>query len=329
METLESGFNDVVIIGFDGIQTLDFVGPADAFAKANEHLGKEHHKYRLWLASVTKTRIRSSAGIEICELESLAGVPNSPHTVIIAGGGEEAIRRAIEHTDLVDWLRALSLQKCRIASVCTGAFVLGAAGLLSGRAATTHWASCRMLQEMWPDIKVNADAIYTSDHPIYTSAGVTTGIDLCLSLIESDHGASVSLAVARDLVLFMRRPGTQAQFTTTLRAQTAASTRFSNLVAEIAEDPRGDLTIPALASRTGISERSFVRRFKKETGLTPGQYVQSARVEKAKTLLETTDWPLAKVSEKSGIRSLDTLHRLFLKNLGVTPGDYRKRFGLS
>lgn len=329
MTTTNSEFNDVLLIAFDGVQALDLVGPADAFSKANEHLANGQTKYRLCFASAGSKTILTNSGINIANLKSLSEVTEKPHTVIVSGGGEGAIRSAIETTELIDWLRAANAQNCRIASVCTGAFALGAAGILNGRAATTHWASCHLLRQMWPEIKVQEDAIYTSDHPIYTSAGVTTGIDLCLHLIEIDHGTSTALAVARDLVLFMRRPGTQSQYTPTLRAQSLASSRFSNLLAEISEDPCGDLSVPALADRAGISQRSFVRRFKSETGFTPAQYVQNARLDKVKVLLETTDWPLKRISDRAGFRSLATLHRVFAKHVGANPAEYRARFGSS
>ncbi|TGG93886.1 GlxA family transcriptional regulator [Natronospirillum operosum] len=317
----------VAILGFDGFQALDVVGPFEAFAKANEHLPPEDCPYEILLASPDGEAIRSNAGLTLSVTHALAELPAQLDTLVVAGGSETGLRAAVAETELIGWLQGRAGSTRRVASVCTGAFVLGAAGLLAGRRATTHWGACHLLQDMWPDIDVDADAIYTADPPIYTSAGVTTGIDLSLALIEADHGSAVALAVARDLVLYMRRPGSQAQFSTPLQSQVAAGSRFSRLVADMIEDPGSDLSVPALAEKVGMSERTFVRRFRRETGTSPAQFVKRLRIDHARTLLVSTDWPLARIAERSGIASLASLHRLFLKHVGVTPTEYRQRFG--
>ena len=178
-----------------------------------------------------------------------------------------------------------------------------------------------------PAVRLEPDAIFVADPPYYTSAGVTAGIDLCLSFVEDDCGPDLALAVARNLVLFMRRAGGQTQYSTGLNVQVAATPKLRTLIAEISADPGGDRTLPSLADRAGMTERTFSRVFHKETGTTPAAFVEMARVNRAKALLETSDWPLARIAERSGFGSPDALHRAFQKRVGATPGDYRARFG--
>jgi transcriptional regulator GlxA family with amidase domain len=178
-----------------------------------------------------------------------------------------------------------------------------------------------------PAVRLEPDAIFVADPPFYTSAGVTAGIDLCLSLVEADHGAQVALSVARNLVLFMRRPGGQSQYSAGLNVQAAATPRLRQLVADVTADPSGDLSVPQLAERAGMSERTFSRVFQKETGVGPAAFVEMARVNRAKALLETSDWHLARLAERAGFGSVEALHRAFNKRVGVTPGEFRERFG--
>jgi transcriptional regulator GlxA family with amidase domain len=187
--------------------------------------------------------------------------------------------------------------------------------------------SCSALQALCPDARIEPDAIYVSDPPFHTSAGVTAGIDLCLALVEADCGAPTALAIARELVLFMHRPGGQAQFSVGLDIQAGATPRMRSLLADIADDPAADLGVAALAARMHMSERTFARHFVKETGLSPAQYVLAARVERAKALLERADWPLERIAERSGFGSVDALQRAFSKRVGISPRDYRARFG--
>jgi transcriptional regulator GlxA family with amidase domain len=176
-------------------------------------------------------------------------------------------------------------------------------------------------------VRLEPDAIFIADPPFYTSAGVTAGIDLCLSLVEADQGPGVALAIARNLVLFMRRPGGQSQYSAGLNVQAAATPRLRQLIADIIADPSGDLAVPRLAERAAMSERTFSRIFQKETGVGPASFVELARVDRAKALLETSDWPLARVAERAGFGSVEALHRAFNKRVGATPGAYRERFG--
>jgi transcriptional regulator GlxA family with amidase domain len=317
----------IVVIGFDGAQSLDLVGPMEVFTAANFHSRTRYPPYSVTLASVTGRDIVANAGFRLAGATALKMVPDDLDTIVVAGGSEAGLRHAIAATDLVSWLRLRATRTRRVASVCTGAFVLAAAGFLDGRRATTHWNSCALLHELWPAVVVEPDAIFIADPPFYTSAGVTAGIDLCLSLVEADCGPEIALAVAKQLVLFMRRPGGQSQFSACLTVQPSATPRLRALIAAIVENPAVDLSGPALAALAGMSERTFSRVFRKEIGLTPAHFVEVVRVDRAKALLETSDWPLARVAERAGFGSKDALHRAFLRHVGTAPGAYRERFG--
>ena len=244
----------------------------------------------------------------------------------IIRGSREALRRASDDR-LLGWLNRRTATTRRMGSVCSGALVLAAAGVLDGRRATTHWGYCEAMRELRPAVQLEPDAIFVADPPYYTSAGVTAGIDLCLTLVEADCGSQLALAVARNMVLFMRRPGGQTQYSEGLNVQAAATPRLRQLVTDISADPCGDLSVPELASRAAMSERTFSRVFQKETGVSPAAFVEIARVNRAKALLETSDWPLGRVAERAGFGGVEGLHRAFNKRVGVTPGEYRQRFG--
>jgi transcriptional regulator GlxA family with amidase domain len=214
----------------------------------------------------------------------------------------------------------------RIGSVCSGALVLAATGLLDGRRATTHWAFCNLLAERHPEVTVEPDAILVAEPPLYTFAGVTAGIDLALSLVEGDCGPGIAMSVARDLMLFMRRGG-PSPFRPALRIQTAATPALQHLMAEFAAYPRDMLGVADLAARAGMSERNFSRQLKKQTGMSPSAFVQAVRVETAKALPERTDWSLPRVAERSGFGSVDSLHRAFQARPRTTPIGFRQRFG--
>ncbi|MFW7354967.1 helix-turn-helix domain-containing protein [Ochrobactrum soli] len=320
----------IVVIGYDGVQAMDVVGPMEVFAMANLYLSQPTPQYVVTLASPAGGCVKcsSAGGLQLGNAVALHMLPDEIDTIIVAGGSEEALRGVVFGTTLVEWLKSRSGTTRRLVSVCTGAFVLAAGGLLDGKRATTHWNSVGLLKELRPQINVEPDAIFVAEPPTYTSAGVTTGIDLCLALVEADCGAQTALSVARQLVLFMRRSGGQSQFSPVLATQVNATPRLRRLLDEIIENPIGDLSGPALAARAGMSERTFSRSFNRETGTTPAQFVEGARIERAKALLETSDWSLPRIAERSGFGSLHSLHRAFQKRLGVTPRSYRDRFGV-
>ena len=314
----------VALIGYPGAQSLDLIGPWEVFAMANRFSGQA--LYELHLAAPTSGPILSNSGLSLGEATAVSDLPAGLDTILIAGGDEAGLQ-AISEGPVVDWLRRRATDTRRVGSVCSGAFVLAAAGLLDGRRATTHWEVCGELKTDHPLVEVEPDSIFVADPPIYTSAGVTAGIDLCLSFVENDHGPELALAVARNLVLFMRRPGGQTQYSAGLNVQSAATPKLRMLISEVIAQPVGDLSLAALAARAGMTERTFSRVFQRETDLTPAAFVEAARVDRAKALLETSDWPLARVAERAGFGSLDALHRAFLKRVKATPGEYRQRFG--
>jgi transcriptional regulator GlxA family with amidase domain len=313
----------IALIGYPGAQSLDLVGPLEVFSMADRRTTKR--TYEIFLASERGGAIDCNAGLQLAGALLLSELPDRLDTILIAGGDENSSRAARESA-LPAWVRRRARKTRRIGSVCSGTFVLAAAGLLDDRRATTHWGFCEELKAFRPAIRLEPDAIFVADPPFYTSAGVTAGIDLALALIESDCGSDVALSVARNLVLFMRRAGGQTQFSPALNMQFTA-TRLRKLIADVTSDPKGDRSLPALASRAAMSERTFSRVFRRETGTTPAAFVEAARLDRAKVFLEASDWTLARVAERSGFANLHGLHRAFQKRMGVTPADYRKRFG--
>ncbi|HUB94874.1 MAG TPA: helix-turn-helix domain-containing protein, partial [Stellaceae bacterium] len=227
---------------------------------------------------------------------------------------------------LLGWVRGRAGHARRVASVCTGAFFLAAAGLLDGRRAATHWFHCAELARRYPAIQVEPDPIFVRDGAVWTSAGVTAAIDLALALVEEDAGRALALAVARHLVMFLKRPGGQAQFSATLSLQ-GAEDRFGDLHGWMAGRLGGDLSLPALAQKAGMSERSFCRHYAKATGVTPARAVERLRVEAARRLLADTRLPVKRIAERCGFGSEETLRRSFYRQLAATPQDYRARFG--
>ena len=268
-------------------------------------------------------RVRCSAGLGLAA-EALPA-PDAPlDTLLVAGG--RGVMAAAQHAATLDWLRARARHGRRVASICSGAFLLAAAGLLDGRRVATHWDHCDELQRLYPGLRVEPDPIFIRDGPVWTSAGVTAGIDLALALVEEDLGRDAALAVARQLVVFLKRPGGQAQYSATLSLQ-GGDASFDALQAWMAEHLGGDLGIAALARRAGMSERSFVRRYPAATGLTPARAVERLRVEAARGLLAETGTPVKRIAERCGFGTDETMRRAFLRVLGTSPQDYRERFG--
>lgn len=319
-----SSARKIALVGYPGAQSLDLIGPLEVFAMANRFGDRTF--YEVLLASPEGGSVVCNSGVTLAGSIALADLPAALDTILI-GGGDDAGLLAMRDASVADWLNRRTATTRRIGSVCSGAFVLAAAGVLDGRRATTHWEVCAELQRFRPSVTVEPDAIFVADPPYYTSAGVTAGIDLCLSFVEADCGPHVALAVARNLVLFMRRPGGQTQYSAGLNVQAAATPRLRQLIADISTDPSGDLTVPRLAERAMMSERTFARVFQKETGVSPAAFVELARVNRAKAFLETSDWPLTRVADRAGFGSVEALHRAFNKRVLVTPGEYRQRFG--
>lgn len=319
-----SNSRKIALIGFEGVQSLDLVGPLEAFSMAN--IFGAAVPYEVLLASPGGGEIIASSGLKFAGTIALQDVPEDIDTFLVAGGELEFLG-AMQVPAVHDWLRERARITRRVCSIGSGTLILAATGLLDGRRATIHWRGWDALPRLRPQVKLEPDAIFVADPPFYTSAGVTAGIDLCLALVEADCGPEVALAVARKMILFMRRPGGQTQYSAGLQMQAAATPRMRTLITDITSDPTGDLSLAELADRTGMSLRTFSRAFHKETGVTPGAFVELARVDRAKALLESSDWPLARVAERSGFTTLHALHRSFRKRVGITPGEYRERFG--
>ncbi|MCT7353192.1 GlxA family transcriptional regulator [Streptomyces sp. 15-116A] len=308
----------VLVVLFDGVQSLDVTGPVEVFAGAE---ACAPGSYRIRTASLDGGPVRTSSGLTLVPDQALTPEP-VPHTLLLPGG----LDTHRPDPRLTDWLRAHAPTATRLVSVCTGAFLLAAAGLLDGRRATTHWAYCAKLARDHPDVVVEPDPVYVRDGHVATSAGVTAGIDLALALVEEDLGRETALTVARHLVVFLRRPGNQAQFSAQLAAQTARRDPLREVQRWITEHPAGDLSVEALAARARLSPRHFARAFRAETGVTPGRYVDRVRLEHARRLLEDTGDGVEEISRASGYGTPEAMRRAFLRTLGTAPAEYRRRF---
>jgi transcriptional regulator GlxA family with amidase domain len=319
-----SAVRNIDVLVFPAVQLLDVTGPMQVFASANDIVADEGgaRPYRLRLVAKGGDVVTASAGVTLAA-DSLTSCDETVDTLIVAGGG--GVGAAAEDPVLVDWVRHQASKARRVASICTGAFLLGAAGVLQGRRVATHWKFCTELAERYPTARVEPDPIFLCDGPVWTSAGVTAGIDLALALVEQDLGRQLALAVARYLVVFLKRPGGQAQFSATL-AQQVADDRFGPLHDWIGDHLAGDLSLSALAEQAGMSERSFSRRYAQETGVTPARAIERLRVEAARRLLSESRLPVKRIAQRCGFGSEETLRRSFLRLLCVTPQDYRSRF---
>ncbi|QPF85825.1 GlxA family transcriptional regulator [Bradyrhizobium genosp. L] len=314
----------VEVVAFPSVQLLDVTGPLQVFASANAMMSKAGNAepYVVRIVARHGPTVEASAGVGIA-VHPLSSIDAELDTLVIAGG--DGVDAATEDTELVDWVRRRSRQARRTASVCTGAFLLAASGALDGRRAVTHWSFCAELARRFPLVKVESDPIFVRDGSIWTSAGVTSGIDLALALVEEDLGRAMALAVARYLVVFLKRPGGQAQFSEILSLQ-ATDDRFSALHDWISAHLAGDLSLPTLAKQAGMSERSFSRHYAESTGLTPARAIERLRVEGARHLLSETRLPIKRISQRCGFGSEETMRRSFLRLLATTPQDYRARF---
>jgi transcriptional regulator GlxA family with amidase domain len=309
----------VVAIVFDRGEILDVAGPLEVFSAAN-HL--RIGKYELIVASTAGGAVRMSNGITV-DTAALRSIRGRSHTLIIGGGiGTMA---ALGDAELLRQVKRLSGSAGRVASVCTGAFLLATTKLLDGHRATTHWQWCDHLQKLHPAIHVDPEPIFVRNGRVWTSAGVTCGIDLALAMLEDDHGSAASAAVARQLVVYVQRSGGQSQFTAA-RAAAPAGSVFEDLMKWIGNHLSADLSVGALATRVNQSPRHFARLFKQETGQTPGEYVEAVRVEQARGLLEATDTGIALIASQCGFGTVETMHRVFRRRLNTTPGKHRRHF---
>jgi transcriptional regulator GlxA family with amidase domain len=315
----------VVFVVFDGMQLLDLAGPADVFRAADLLLGGD--TYQLVTASLDGRPVRADAGVAVhpdLGFADLAAGDRPRGTLLVVGG--LGIRATIDDGRLADALAEVAPRFERVASVCTGALALADAGLLDGYRATTHWASSDRLARRHPAVEVLADRIHVHDRDRWTSAGVTAGIDLALAIVEHDHGSEVAHQIAGWLVVFVRRPGGQSQFSAQLRTQPARTEAIAEVQGWLPDHLDEDLDVATLARRAAMSPRTFARTFRRETGTTPAAYVEALRVEAARRLLETTDLTVAGVANAVGVRHAETLHRAFRRRVGTTPQQYRDHF---
>jgi transcriptional regulator GlxA family with amidase domain len=315
----------VELLAFPLVQLLDVTGPFQVFASANDFVRKSGGRppYELKVVAQSGAQVTTSAGLKL-STESLPLVRAAVDTLIVAGG--RGVEAAAADRVIIDWVQLRAKRARRIGSVCTGAFLLAAAGLLDGRRAATHWNSCAELARRFPKVRVESDPIFVRDGSVWSSAGVTAGIDLALALVEEDLGRQVALAVARFLVVFVKRSGGQAQFSTALALQ-AADDQFGTLHEWVNQHLDNDLPLAVLADQAGMSERSFSRRYAEATGLTPARAIERLRVEAARRLLAESGLPAKRISRRCGFGSEETMRRSFLRVLGVTPQEYRARFG--
>jgi transcriptional regulator GlxA family with amidase domain len=317
----------VLFLAYEGVAALDLAGPLQVFATATGHVEAKGGRavYETIVASPEGGIVRTGAGMEINARPLVSIDPRSVDTVVVPGGA--VFGPAASQQGLVDWLTANAGGIRRVCSVCTGAFMLGRAGLLDGRRVTTHWHSAARLQEMCPAARVEVRPIFLRDGSVWTSAGVSAGIDLALHLVEQDHGHKLAMDVAKTLVVFLRRPGGQPQFSTALELQSCDDPRFSSLLAWAADNLSDDLSVGALASRVGMSPRSFARKFSAAVGRTPAAAIESLRFEAAKRLLEEGDLPVKRIAAMTGFGDEQGLRRAFSRLIGITPTAYRECFG--
>ena len=314
------------MVAFPGVLLLDVVGPLEVLAAASlaaDHRGAGRG-YVLEVIGPELTSLRATSGLRIGVDRTYADRPECLDTLIVAGGSGS--RRAAHDRRVLDYVIAADFRARRLCSVCTGAEILAAAGLLDGRRVTTHWAWASTLAARYPDIEVDPDAIYCRDGRVWTSAGVTAGMDLALALVEDDFGRDLALEVSRYMVFFLKRPGGQSQFSAQLAGQIATRDPLRDLQTWIVEHPEEDLSIEQLAGRVAMSPRHFARVFRAEVGRSPGRFVESVRVEAARRRLEESAASVEEIADSVGLGTSETMRRAFLRQLGVGPAAYRDRF---
>lgn len=347
---------NIAILVYPGVQSLDLTGPLEVFSAAQQlfervaaragastderrresgdrtrrNPGDRTHRtpgYRTHVISPDGAPLETSSGLTIVPHAALADAPRAIDTLIVAGG--VGIEHLCEDRATLAWIAARAGDTRRVASVCTGAFALAAAGLLDGRRAATHWASAAELARRYPQVRVDPEPIFVRDGSVWTSAGVSAGMDLALALLEDDLDREAALTVARHLVLFLRRPGNQAQFSATLAAQAPARDALREVQRFAIENLAADLSVETLAARAHMSARHFARSFRAQAGITPARYVERLRLEAARRALEEAGEPLAAVAAGCGFGTPETMRRTFLRALGVGPAEYRRRFQVS
>jgi transcriptional regulator GlxA family with amidase domain len=315
----------VLTVLFDDVQSLDVTGPLEVFTGANTWRASrgEDLAYDVRTASLGGRAVRTSSGLRVTPDGDLREYRDARPDLLIVPGGEGSRR---PDPELTGWLRAHGHQASGLVSVCTGAFLLAEAGLLDGRRVSTHWFYCAALAAKYPALSVEPEPIFVRDGNVATSAGVTAGIDLALALVEDDLGRDAALDIARHLVVFLRRPGNQAQFSAQLAGQLASREPLRDVQRWIAEHPAADLSVETLASQASLSPRQFARAFAADVGMPPGRYVDRVRLETARRRLEDTADGIEQTARFCGYGTPEAMRRAFVRALGVSPGEYRRRF---
>ena len=314
----------VAVLVYQQFQALDAVGPIEVLSTANWLAGGPGTRYRVDVVSAERGLVRSDSGLVVEASRSTRSRSLRPGTLVIAGG--VGAPNAAHDASLIGDVRRLAKHADRVAAICTGAFVLAATGLLDGRTATTHWSAESQFAARFPAVTVDTDRIFVRDGAFWTSAGVTAGIDLALEFVRLDYGEEVAADVARHLVVYLQRSGGQTQYSAHLAAQSASHPTIRDIQTSVVNDPAGDHSVASLASRALMSERTFQRVFRRETGTTPGRFVERVRIDHARHLLETTTEGLPDIGRRSGFGAVETFLRAFRRQLGVTPSQYRGRF---
>ena len=327
--TITAGPRRIAVVAYEGVELFDTTGPIEVFTMLNQCLsgtGEAIPGYEVILLAEQAGIFTTSSGVRLVADAAWYDIPENIDTLIVVGGPDEALEKAMGHRKLVEWLQTIGMQVRRLVSACNGAFLLAEAGLLDGRQVTTHWMDLDRLQREYPRVAVESDAIYVRDGFVATSAGVTACMDLALSLVEEDFGRQMALTVARRLVMYLKRPGGQAQFSTHLRAQMIEDGPLAPLLAWLHDNITLRMTVEELADRAAMSPRNFARVFMRETGMTPAKYIDQLRLERAMRLLEDTGKLLETVARESGFTGAEQMRRAFLRHVGISPLAYRQRF---
>jgi transcriptional regulator GlxA family with amidase domain len=322
------GPHRVAMVTFTNAQVLDVVGPLEVFSRAGRIVTDEGRRgpspYSVEILARRAGPVVTSSGIALVASRSYRALRGGVDTLFVAGGiGVEA---ALKDRALIRWLERMSRRVVRLASVCTGAFLLAEAGLLDGKRAATHWHSCEKLAARYPHVCVDPDPIFVRAGNVYTSAGVTAGMDLALALVEQDHGAGVAREVARELVLFLKRPGGQSQFSVQLETQLGDRSALGELQAWMSDHLAADLSVESLAKRAAMSPRNFARVFVQSLGTTPARHVEKLRVEAARRRLEESRAGVEEIAAQCGFGTRESMRRAFARTLKVSPSAYRSRF---
>jgi transcriptional regulator GlxA family with amidase domain len=312
----------IVILAFPGVQPLDVIGPAEVFAGADTLAGGGAYTVEVVAKDPDPIAVRGG-GYSLVPKKTTARCRGPIDTLVVAGG--IGVRAAEDDVELIRWIRSAARRSRRVTSVCSGSFLLARAGLLEGKTVTTHWASTEELARRHPELNVAPTPIFVRDGSVWTSAGVTSGMDLSLALVEEDLGREIAVEIARWLVLFLQRPGGQAQFSSHLSAQLAERRPLRELQSWIGDNLDADLRVETLAERAAMSPRNFARFFRREIGMTPAAYVEELRVERSRQLLEDSADPIDLISARCGFGTPETMRRAFGRRVGVPPAQYRAR----